>query len=118
MNLEEVLADTRRAYAEAGESDPDLSYITQDYLDDMQANADEVDGAEPAPIQSGETEATLQPLWGNLYYNVTFAGMRFYGQRGGESYVCGGNWNQYGGWRQRALVGRCRNSSALIWRIG
>lgn len=111
MDLNEVIADTKRAYAEAGEDDPDLSYITQEYLDHLEENAEEVDA--PAPEQDIATFAAT----GNLLFDVTFSGFRYYGRRGGENYTCGGNWAISGTWRQRSIFGRCQNQNALIWRV-
>lgn len=119
MDLEQVLSDTRRAYQEAGIDDPDLSYTTQDYLEEMEANASEEDPpsaeqSEEVPDESPEPIAT----WGSLYYDVTFSGLRFYGTIGGDRYVCNGTWRRTSGWSQRAIVGRCSNRNSTIWRIG
>jgi hypothetical protein len=114
MDLEQVRDDTRAAYAEAGVDEPDLTYITEAFLTDLAANAE---STEDDALPAADTGATIAQ-WGSLYFDVVFTGLRFYGTVGGDRYICNSNWRRYGGWSQRALVGRCSDRNSLIWRIG
>lgn len=121
MNLDEVRADTRQAYIEAGIEEPDLEYITQEFLDDLESNPEASeppnDTGESAGAETSGDEAVAS--WGSLYYDVVFVGLAFYGTIGGDRYVCNGNWGvKNRRWSQRVVVGRCNNRNSLIWRIG
>jgi hypothetical protein len=94
-----------RAHVEAADDDPDPSYITQAYLDDMEANAEEVESP-------GEGAESLMAA-GNLMYDVTFLALRYSGRRDGENYICGGNLGIQSRWRQPSIFGRCQESKCI-----
>ncbi len=108
MDLQEVLADTREAYSQAGVDDPDLSYITQGYIDDVERNATE-------SLPDGYTPDEANPE-ANLLWDVTFMGVKYYG-RVLTNGTCVGPWSMTGIWRSRSIIRRCPNRNSIIWSI-
>jgi|SRR4051794_20066080 hypothetical protein len=117
-DLQEVHRATAAAYAEAGVEDPDLSYLTQELIDEGEREAralDEVD-AEAREASAGPDGAES----GNRLWNVWFAGgpgSQAYGYllSGG---TCSGSWYTHYMWHTRSLVGKCPNRSSYIWYVG
>jgi hypothetical protein len=114
-NLEEIRRETERAFAEAGITDADLSYLTEELVQEA-----ERDARAPEDLDETGPEGEARPEWGNLLWNVWFTGgpgSRVYGYllQGGS---CGGSWYVSFTWNSRSLQGRCSNRNSYIWRVG
>ena len=118
-NLEDIRRWTEEAYREAGIEDFDLSYLTEDFIQEglrEARSAEEVLG-----------KARVDPLaeaagpWGNMLFKVWFQGgpgTRVYGYLTRTQRTCGpGTWYTYLNWRRRQLMWKCSDKNDYIWQI-
>jgi hypothetical protein len=113
-DLQQVQAEMQRAFEEAGVSDFDLSYLTQELIDEGEREAREPDEAISAAVGEGEAAPESNRLW-----NVWFSGgpgSRVYGYllSGG---TCAGSWYVSYIWNQRQLLYKCSNRNSYVWQV-
>ena len=124
MDAAEIREETRKALEEAGsgESD-DLSYIDDEYVEAMLADAVDADPShfeEESPSSTAEAGGALAAQVNNAYvWNASFVGgpgTYVYGLAATAGHQCG-NIPIRLPWRTRNVYGTCRTSGRIIWHF-
>ena len=114
-DLEQIRLETKRAFDEAGVEDPDLSYLTEELVQEAERDARAVeDLGEKGP------DGEVRPNATNRLWNVWFQGgpgSRVYGYLLRSDGSCGGSWYVYFTWSARSIDRRCPNRNSYIWRV-
>ena len=118
MDVEQARSETEEAFREAGVDDADLSYLTDDYINEVMQSK---------PIEELDSsqfeEEGVEPEAGyNYLYNAVFfggPGSRAYGKIAYSNWSCERNWSASYTWRSRQPYGYCvRGGSGFIWKVG
>jgi hypothetical protein len=121
VDIEEVREQTLAAFAEAGITDPDISYITEDYIRNCTENGVQDtesfdyagEGIEP-PTSEGPESA---PLACQVFFDCWFTARTFGGAFGDANGNCTSGWRLSRTWASRAYLGQCRNNVRHRWRV-
>lgn len=115
MDYNQIREDTRRAYADADEVDVDLSYLTDEYIDELVENARD---PEQLLIQDPGLEFEFGAQATNYLANAYFIGWTAYGYVASSAGSCNRSWQLRINYRQRSIVRKCSTSPYwYIWSV-
>lgn len=116
MDYKQIRIDTKAAFAEAGERDADLSYLTEEYIDDVVGKARSVEELLLLdPGLEGELDQEEVAAVTNYLGNPVFIGWNAYGYIASSNGSCNRNWQLRTSYRRKSIVRKC--SSAPYWWI-